>query len=153
MQLLAAIDVVLLLLLSAMGGWSIALHQQLAALQQNIAALTPITYTLRGTSPTSTVTGQLIYYPQQQITVLIMHELPQPEGVHVYQGWLLQGKQPTSMGVLNIQHDVATVDFPGNMNGFDAAAVSLEPGPGESAPAPKGAVIAVGMLNKPAPPT
>ena len=75
--------------------------------------------------------------------------LPQLEGTHVYQGWFLQGKQLTSIGVLNVKHGVATVDFPGNMNGFDAAAVSLEPGPRESMAGPKGAVVALGTFNKP----
>ena len=108
--------------------------------------LSPIFYTIRGTSPN--VTGQLIYYRQQQITILVIRGLPQLNGTHVYQGWLLQGKQPISIGVLNVKNGVATVDFSGNVNGFDAAAVSLEPGPRESSPGPKGSVLAVGTLNK-----
>jgi anti-sigma-K factor RskA len=148
-QLLAA-AVLLLLLLGGTGVWNISLQQQVAAAQQKITALTPVIYSLRGTSPTSNATGQLIYYPQQHITVLVMHGLPQLEGLHVYQGWLLRGKQPTSIGLLNIKNGVATVDFPGNLKGFDAAAVSLEPGPTQSLPGPKGSVVASGELNKPA---
>lgn len=152
-HLLAALDMLLLLLLSALGGFHLAQYQQLAAVEHTIASLTPTTYTLRGTSPASTVTGQLFSYPQQQISVLVMHGLPPLEGVHVYQGWLLRGKQPTSMGVLNSKHNVATVDFPGSISGFDTVAVSLEPGPRESVPAPKGAIVAMGRLSQPAPPT
>lgn len=148
-QLIATAAVFLFLLLSGMGVWNISLRQQLAASQQKIAALTPVVYTIRGSSPTSTATGQLIYYPQQQIGVLVMHGLPELEGMHVYQGWLLQGKQPMSIGLLNVKDGVATVDFPGNVKGFDAAAVSLEPGPTESRPGPKGSVVALGILNKP----
>lgn len=148
-QLLAVAAILLLLLLGGMGAWNISLRQQLASSQQRIAALSPVTYTIRGTLPTSNVTGQLIYYPQQRITVLVMHGLPQLEGTHVYQGWLLQGNQPTSIGLLNVKNGIATVDFSGNVHGFDAAAVSLEPGPTESSPGPKGAVLAVGTLNKP----
>jgi anti-sigma-K factor RskA len=150
-QFLAAAAVLFFLLLGGLAGWNISLQQQLAATQQKIWALTPVVYTLRGTSANSNVTGQLIYYPQQDITVLVIRGLPQLEGTHVYQGWFLQGKQLTSIGVLNVKHGVATVDFPGNMNGFDAAAVSLEPGPSESGSAPKGSVVALGRLNKPAP--
>lgn len=147
-QLLGVAAALLLLLLGSMGVWNISLQQELASSQQRIAALSPVTYIIGGTSPTSDVTGQLIYYPQQHITVLVMHGLPQLNGTHVYQGWLLQGKQPTSIGLLNVKNGVATVDFSGNVSGFDAAAVSLEPGPTESSPGPKGSVLAVGKLNK-----
>jgi anti-sigma-K factor RskA len=150
-----------LFLLGGMGVWNISLQQQLAAShqqllasqqqlaasQQKITALTPTFYSIRGTSSAPNVTGQLIYYPQQHITVLILHGLPQLEGLHVYQAWLIEGQQPTSIGLLNIKNGVASVDFPGNVKGFDAAAVSLEPGPSESMPAPKGSVVAMGTLN------
>jgi anti-sigma-K factor RskA len=148
-QLLAA-AVLLLALFGGMGVWNISLQQQVAAAQQKITALTPVIYSIQGISPTSNVTGRLIYYPQQHITVLVMQGLPQLEGLHVYQGWLLQGKQPTSIGLLNIKNGVATVDFPGTPKGFTAAAVSLEPGPTQSIPGPKGSVVALGELKKPA---
>ncbi len=148
-QLLTIAAALLLFLVVGMGAWNISLQQQLASSQQRIVTLSPIFYTIRGTSPTSNVAGQLIYYPQQDITVLVMHGLPQLNNTHVYQGWLLQGKQPRSIGVLNVKNGVATVDFSGNVHGFDAAAVSLEPGPRESSPGPKGAVLAVGALDKP----
>src|SRR5947209_6260931 len=148
-QLLGAAAVLLLLLLGGMGAWNISLQQQLASSQQQVAALSPVAYSIRGISPGSNVTGQLIYYPQQHITVLVMYGLPQLNGTHVYQGWLLQGKQPTSIGLLNVKNGAATLDFSGNLHGFDAAAVSLEPGPRESSPGPKGTVLALGTLNKP----
>jgi anti-sigma-K factor RskA len=148
-QLLAAAAILLFLLLSGMGAWNISLQQRIVASQQRIVSLTPVIYTIRGISPTSNVSGQLIYYPQQDITVLVIHGLPQLEGTHVYQGWFLEGKQPISIGLLNMKNGVASVDFPGSVTGFDAAAISLEPGPTESTPGPKGAVLALGTLNKP----
>ncbi len=91
--------------------------------------------------------GKLVYIPQQHLTVLIMRDLPQLQGSHVYQGWLLQGKQPRSIGLLTVQNGIASVDFPGDVQGHDAAAISLEPGPAASPDVPKGQVIAVGPLK------
>ena len=96
-------------------------------------------------SPISKATPQPA--PTQHVTVLVMRNLPQTEGTHVYQGWVLKGKQPTSIGLLNIQNGVATVDIAGNVQGFDAVAVSLEPGPLATQAAPVGPVVAVGSLH------
>lgn len=76
-----------------------------------------------------------------------MRGLAQPDGTQVYQGWLLKGKQPISIGLLNIENGVATLDYMGNLTGFNAAAVSLEPGPQASPRAPVGPVLALGTLH------
>jgi anti-sigma-K factor RskA len=81
-----------------------------------------------------------------------MHGLPQLQGTHVYQGWLLHlnGKNitgVTSVGLLNAQNGSATVSFAGNVTDYDAAAISLEAGPTATPQAPKGGVVAMGSLK------
>ncbi|HEX7733786.1 MAG TPA: anti-sigma factor [Ktedonobacteraceae bacterium] len=137
--LLAASTLVLLVLLGASFLWNIALRQQVAQ--------SPVVYQLHGTGDTASASGQLIYYPQQNITVLVVHNLPPLTGTQVYQGWLLHGNQPTSIGLFNIDNGVATLDFQGAPHGFDAAAVSLEHGPQASRDAPQGPVVALGTLT------
>lgn len=142
-QLLVAAAVLFFLLFAGMTAWNLNLQQQVT----HLAANAPVTYGVQGTDIGSNVTGQLTYFPQQHVTVLVMRNLPSTEGTHVYQGWVLKGKQPTSIGLLNIQNGVATVDIASNVQGFDAVAVSLEPGPLATQAAPVGPVVAVGSLH------
>ncbi len=148
-QLLAVAAILLLLLLGGMGAWNISLQQQVSHLSSSIASSAPVIYHLQSTGAAKTpgISGELTYYPQQHITVLVMHNLQQPTGTHVYQGWLLKGKQPTSIGLLNIENGVATLDYPGDLSGFDAAAISLEPGPQATPNTPAGPVLALGTLR------
>lgn len=142
-QLLIAAAILFFLLFGGMTAWNLNLQQQVA----HLAANAPVVYGVQGTDIGSSVTGQLTYFPQQHVTVLVMRNLPQAEGTHVYQGWFLKGKQPTSIGLLNIQNSVATVDIAGTVQGFDAVAVSLEPGPLATQATPVGPVVAVGSLH------
>jgi len=48
---------------------------------------------------------------------------------------------------LNQVQGTASVSFLGNVTGYDAVAVSIEPGPLATLKAPKGKVIALGTLN------
>ncbi len=143
--LLAASMLVLFLLLAATFAWNISLRQQVTQLSTRVAP--PVIYQIHGIGNTATVTGQVIYYPQQNITVLRLYHLPALTGTQIYQGWLLQRQQPTSLGILNMQHGIATLDFQGNLNGFDTVAVSLERGPMASQNAPQGPIVALGMLK------
>jgi len=143
--LLAASTLALFLLLAAMFVWNISLRQQVAQLSTRVAP--PVIYQIHGIGATATATGQVIYYPQQNITVLRLYHLPALTGTQIYQGWLLQGQHPTSLGILNVQPDVATLDFQGNLNGFDTVAVSLERGPMASQNTPQGPIVALGMLK------
>ncbi len=140
--------------------WNVSLNNQFATLQQQITRLTAhptapanvVSYTVNSTNPSQGATGQLYYYPKQNITVLVMDGLPQPQGVHVYQGWLLHMKGKnitgvTSIGLLNIMNGTASVSFSGNIGGYDAAAISMEPGPVATPNAPKGSVVALGSLK------
>jgi anti-sigma-K factor RskA len=132
-----------------MTAWNISLQQQISSLQHQNALLTQQlakTYPISGIGPASGATGEVTYLPEQNITVLIVQGLPQLQGTHVYQGWLISGNQPTSIGLLSLQNGVASVDFPGNITNYNAAAVSLEPGPGPSKNGPAGPIVAKGTL-------
>ena len=148
MPLTAAAAVLFLVLFGATMTWNISLQSQLDALRN--AQPAPQIVAVQGSGKAQGANGELIYYPQQNITVLIMHSLPQLQGNHVYQGWLLHGKQPTSIGLLNVQHGTATISFQGNAKaqGYDATAVSLEPGPTATQGPPRGQIVAVGVINK-----
>lgn len=149
-QLLAVAAVLLLVLFGGMTAWNISLQQQISSLQHQNASLTQQlakTYAISGTGSASGATGEVTYLPEQDLTVLIVRGLPQLQGTHVYQGWLISGNQPTSIGVLSIQDGVASVGFPGNITNYDVAAVSLEPGPGPSKNAPAGTIVAKGTLK------
>lgn len=144
--LLAATTLLLLLLVGGLITWNLSLHQEITQLSTRVAP--PVTYTIHGTGTTTTATGQILYYPQQDITVLILHGLPRLTGTQVYQGWLLQGNIPLSVGLLNVHNGVATLDFQGNIHGYDQAAISLERGPTASNDAPQGPVVAIGSFKK-----
>ncbi len=153
---LAALAAVLLISFGLMLGWNLSLQQQLK--QTQIALSTPralptatpnstLTYMIKGTEASSNISGETIYLPQQNMTLLVLHNLPKLSGNHVYQGWLIDGKQVTSAGILNVKNNTATLDFPGDVRDFDTAAVSLEPGPQASPSTPLGPVLATGALK------
>lgn len=142
--LLIATTLILVLLLGGMIPWNISLQQQIT----NLTTHTVKSYTLQGTASTGNATGELISIPAQHLTILVMHGLSQPTNNYVYQGWLVQGTQTISIGLLKIQDDVAIVDSSENIKGYTTAAVSLEPGPEASQGKPRGPIVAAGSLNR-----
>jgi anti-sigma-K factor RskA len=165
-RLLATAAVVLLLLTGAMTAWNISLQQQASTLQhQNtqlgsqVAALQNAkntlqrevaqVYAMQGQGQAQAATGSLIYIPQKNITLLYLYGLPELQGSHLYQGWLIHQNKPTSIGKLTLQNGIASLTFSGKVTGFDLAAVSLEPGPRVSPIAPLGPVIVTGGLQHP----
>jgi anti-sigma-K factor RskA len=155
-QLLAIAAVLMLLLFGGMTVWNVSLKQQNSSLQQQNTSLekevaslqhqVALAYGLHG----SGAAGKLIYLPEQNITLLVIDGLPQLHGTQVYQGWLIHGKQPTSIGLLSMQNGVASVIYPGTIAGYQVAAVSREPGPAASKNVPAGPVVAAGDLKGPA---
>ena len=143
-QLIAAAAILFFLLSGTMLAWNVSLQHQIAS----ISSSAPVTYTIKSTASNPGISGQVIYYPQQHMTIMEVHGLAQTTGTQVYQGWLLQGTKPTSIGLLNVHDGVATLDYPGSISGFDTAAVSLEPGPQASKDVPHGQVLATGSLTK-----
>src|SRR5947207_4019241 len=122
----------MLLHVQSIGTWNISLQQHVAqvaasntALQQQVAQLaasvrsnTPVAYAVKGSQVVPGASGQLTYIPDLDMTVLVMHNLPTTKGAQVYQGWLLQGKQPISISILNLHDGTATLNFQGNIKGF-----------------------------------
>lgn len=146
---LAVAAALMLLLLGGMAAWNVSLQQQNSSLQQQNTSLQhqlALAYGLHGQG----ATGKLIYLPEQNITVLVINGLPELHGTQVYQGWLIHGKQPTSIGLLSVQNGVASVIYPGTIAGYQVAAVSREPGPTASKNVPAGPVVAAGNLKGPA---
>jgi len=163
-RVLAVAAVLMLALLGGTTAWNVSLQhsvtslsqqntslsQQNSSLQLLVDGLQPrvaLSYGIQGASSTHGATGKLIYLPEQHLTVLIMQGLPQLKGTHVYQGWLIHNKQPKSIGLLFVQNGVASVDFQGDITGYELAAVSVEPGPAASKNAPAGQVVATGELS------
>ena len=153
MPLVAAAAIFFLMISGGLATWNVSLQHQVSGLQANATnsttnAVTLTTYSVQGTNAAPGATGQVVYLPKQHMTVIVMHNLPQLSGTQVYQGWLIKGKQTTSIGLLNVQSDgTATVNYNGDIQGFDAAAVSKEQGPTATLNAPKGAVVAVGPFK------
>jgi anti-sigma-K factor RskA len=135
--------------------WNISLLHQVSSLEQQSNSLgarvtslqrqLALAYGLQGRG----ARGKLIYFPQQNITVLVIEGLPQLEGTQVYQGWLIHDNQPLSIGLLSVQNGIASVTFPGNITGYQTAAVSREPGPHPSKNKPTGPIVAAGELKQP----
>lgn len=173
-RLLAVAALLFVLLTGGMTAWNIALQHQVATLQAsgvqlnhqvselrqtNAAQSEQINmlsrqvvevYNVVGTQTAKSASGSLLYLPQQNITVLVLHGLPKLQGKQIYQGWLLHNNTPVSIGVLSTQNGIASLTFPNDISGYDIAAVSLEPGPAPSLHAPAGPVIATATLQHPA---
>jgi len=155
-RILVAVAVLMLCLFSGMTAWNISLNQQVTALQEQVTSLSASPgnatgYIVRGTSKDKGATGQLMYLSKQNITVLIVSGLPQLQGGHVYQGWLAHVKGTsftgiTSIGLLNVRNGSASLSFSGNVTGYDALIISMEPGPTATPTTPKGDVVALGTL-------
>ena len=163
--LLAAAAILGLMLFGGVTAWNISLLHQVNSLEQQAASLQQQSRSLEATVTSlrqqlavayglqgNGATGKLIYFPQQNITVLVMERLPQLKGTQVYQGWLIRDNQPLSIGLLSVQNGIASVTFPGNIAGYQTAAVSREPGPHPSKNKPAGPIVATGELKQPTQP-
>jgi anti-sigma-K factor RskA len=160
-QLLAIAAVLLLLLFGGMTAWNVSLQQQNTSLEHQVTSLQQRSISLErqvtslehqvalayAISSAQGATGKLIYLPGQNMTLLVVEGLPQLHGKQVYQGWLIHGNHPKSIGLLSMENGVASVTYPGNISGYEVAAVSREPGPAASKNAPAGPVVARGELN------
>lgn len=152
-RLLAVAAILAIVLLGGLAVWNVSLQGQLASLRSQLATVTSanssVSYAIKGTQYAAGASGEIVYIPQQHLTVLTVRGLPQLQSAHVYQGWLLQltnGKATgvISLGLLNYENGVATLSYAGDLSGYNAAAVSLESGPKATPNAPKGHVFALG---------
>lgn len=142
--LLAVAAIFVCMLLGGMTIWNISLQQQVAQLSTNTVQSS--SYALQGLSDHANARGQLTCYSKPNVCTVVVYGLSQTTGNHVYQGWLLHGKQLTSVGLFTIKNGTATLDFQETISGYDTVAISLEPGPAASKDAPRGPVIAAGAL-------
>lgn len=156
-RLLAAAAVLMFILFGGMTAWNVSLQHEVTSLQQQNTSLerqvgslqhqVALIYAIQGSSSAQGASGKLIYLPDQNITLLVMQGLPQLQGTEVYQGWLIHDKQPRSIGLLSVENGIASVTYPGNIAGYEVAAVSIEPGPAASKNVPAGPVVAAGQLK------
>ena len=162
-RLLATAAILMLLLTGAMTAWNVSLQQHVTSLQQQNTQLghqvadansklqreTAQVYALQGSGQAQAATGSLVYIPQKNITLLYLKGLPTLHGNQLYQGWLIHNNKTTSVGTLTIQQGIASLTFAGNVTGYEAAAISQEPGPLPSKSVPAGPVIVTGALQHP----
>lgn len=161
MPLVAAAAVLFLVLSGGLATWGISLQHQVASLQANTISLqhqvaslqsntvTTTAYALTGTKNAPGATGEAEYISGKgvDVTVMTVRGLPALQNQQVYQGWVIQGTQTKSVGLLIPQADgTATISIPGNVKGNNAVAVSLEKGPTATPNAPQGKVLAVGKI-------
>jgi anti-sigma-K factor RskA len=142
-RLAVACVLILLVLSGGLAAWNLNLQQQLS----RISASQIFSYKIQGTSPNTTISGEAMYLPQLRVTILNIQGLPPLAGTEVYQGWIIKNNRPASIGLLNVQNGVATLDFPGDIRAYDAIAVSREPGPQASQGGPRGQIVALGTLQ------
>ena len=161
MPVVAAAAVLFLVLSGGLATWGFSLQHQVASLQANTVSLqhqvanlqsnavTTTTYALTGTKNAPGATGEAEYISGKgiNVTVMTVRGLPALQDQQVYQGWVIEGTQTKSVGLLIPQADgTATISIPGNVRGNNAVAVSLEKGPTATPNTPQGKVLAVGKI-------
>jgi len=140
MRLALAIIVVLLVCVASLAAWNINLQHQTAS--------QIYTYSIQGTPQDATASGKAIYIPEDQMNMIIVHNLPKLQGTQVYQGWLITQQTPKSIGLLRVVNGTAILGFPGDLQRYDAIAVSIEPGPLATPQSPAGPIVAEGKLQQ-----
>lgn len=140
MRLTLAVIVVLLVCVGSLAAWNINLQRQTAS--------QIYTYTVQGTPQDATVSGKAIYIPEDQLNMIIVHNLPKLQGTQVYQGWLITQQTPISIGLLRVVNGTAILGFPGDLQKYNEIAVSIEPGPLATPRAPTGPIVAEGKLQQ-----
>jgi hypothetical protein len=150
MPLLVAAALLFVVLSASLAAWNVSLQHQVTSVQATVTRSAALdTYTFKGTNTAPGATGQVVYLPQQHLTVLVVRGLPKLSNTQVYQGWLLHGKQVMSIGLLTAQPDgTITANYKGDLQDFDTAAVSQEPGPFATLNAPKGPIVATSPLSQ-----
>lgn len=140
MRLALAVIAVLLVCAGSLAAWNINLQHQTAS---HI-----YTYGVQGTLQDTAASGKAIYIPDDQMNMIIMHNLPKLRGTQVYQGWLITQQTPQSIGALRVVNGTAILGFPGDLQQYTAIAVSIEPGPQATSQAPTGPIVAEGKLQQ-----
>jgi anti-sigma-K factor RskA len=78
--------------------------------------------------------GVAAVIPTEDGAVFVAEGLSAPPEDHTYQLWLLEGTEPVSGGTFEVDDGLAVVDVDRSLEGFDGAAVTVEPDGGSPAP-------------------
>ncbi len=140
MRLAYAMIILLLVCVGGLAAWNITLQRQSAG--------QIYTYIVQGTPIDAAASGKAIYIPEDQMSMIIVHNLPRLHGTQVYQGWLITRQTPISIGLLRVVNGTAILGFPGNLQQYTEIAVSIEPGPLATPQAPAGPIVAQGNLQQ-----
>lgn len=151
---LAALAVAAAVLI-ALGIWNLQLRQTVdnqnstLALQRAVdAALIhgATVSTIAGTGPAPHATALVVQPLHQQHGYLIVEGLPSLSAARVYQVWLIHNQLPQSAGVFSAGHTVQVVPLSRSAQGYQLAAVTIEPGP-RGSPGPTGPKVLLGALK------
>lgn len=146
--------------------WALVLSRQVAALRSEIASLRQVlaaqslsiqqihaalpqlpasevvTLPVQGTDLQPRAQGQLIANRDSRSAVLVMSNLAPVQAGRTYQVWLIQGDQPQSAGLLNVDEHgqgVLVLTSDRDIGSFDALGISVEPASGS--PQPTGEIV------------
>jgi anti-sigma-K factor RskA len=146
--------------------WALVLSRQVAGLRNEIASLRQalvaqsqsiqkinaslpqpgnaelVTLPVQGTDRQPGAQGQLIADRKSRSAVLVMSNLAPLQAGRTYQVWLIQGDQPHSAGLLNVDEHgqgVLVLTSDRAIGSFDALGISVEPEGGS--PQPTGEIV------------
>jgi anti-sigma-K factor RskA len=125
----------------AMAAQSISIQEIHAALPQ-LPASQVVTLPVQGTDLQPKAQGQLIANRESRSAVLVMSNLAPVQAGHTYQVWLIQGDQPQSAGLLNVDEHgqgILVLTSDRDIASFDALGISIEPEGGS--PQPTGEIV------------
>ena len=72
--------------------------------------------------------------PTNEGAVIAVAGLPEAPGSHVYQLWYMKDGEPVSVGTFETRDSVVVMDIAENFDGYDDAAVTIEPSGGSRRP-------------------
>lgn len=125
-----------MLVIAVLGVWNVQLGTTNDSLRGQIQ-LAQAT----GTGVAPDASGEVIYLPEQRLTVLRVRSLPELDEGMVYQVWFIADGAATTAGFLDVTSASAEAiaAVPGNPIDFDGLAVSIESAPG--VPKPTGPIV------------
>ena len=133
----AAAAAILLLLSAALLVWNLRLREQIATgpVAETIA--------LAPTDVAPEARGEVTYYPQDNLFMLDVRDLPPLEPDQVYEVWLIGAEGPVPAGVFDQPTDQHAVVA--DRDRYDTLAITAEPGP-LGTEAPTGEIVATASL-------
>ena len=78
--------------------------------------------------------GVAVMVPTRDGSVFVAEGLADPPDGHTYQLWLLEGDEPVSAGTFDVDDGRVVIELDRSVEGFDGAAVTVEPDGGSPEP-------------------